>query len=489
VKSNACPEYQQAANLCGYYDREMNLELIFTLMNTVLDHIVANTWNRMSRLGQRDLTGGLLLGNLVIDGRVSKKPFYIPQRTRAEHMVIQGKTGTGKSFLLRHMCLADIRSGRGFLFFDHHGDTTPFLLSAIAAEEQRAGKDLSDRLIVIDPANSDWSVGINVLDGASDQNAFVRVIGLVSILKERWGLEHFGAPTEELLRNSLHVLAENQLSLLELAPLLTHASFRAQCLKTVQNADVRAYFEGRFEPMSEPMKAIRRDPVLNKTSEFTSDPHFKYIVGQRRSTFSMAGALDHGAWILVDLNKGRLGKHAATLGSLILAQAVSGIFRRRRREIATLYCDEIQNLLTRDSEIDVLLAEARKFAVSIVSANQFSEQFPPALRAAVQAVGTRIYFQVSAADAKEAAIVLDGGKELTEITKNLPKRNFVVKTGHYPWQQAQVPNVSIPKTDHSNLLRRSRERFARHRQDIECDIEARIPKPAASTKEALDAWD
>ena len=104
------------------------------------------------------------------------------------------------------------------------------------------------------------------------------------ILRERWALDHFGARTDELLRNSLYVLAANGLTLLELSLLLTHTGFRAACMKKVANAEVRQYFELRFDPLSDAMRAVMREPILNKTSAFTADPHFRHIVGQTQST-------------------------------------------------------------------------------------------------------------------------------------------------------------------------------------------------------------
>ena len=454
----------------------------------LLETTFANLWNRIARLGRRRLTGRLDLGFLVIDRRVSKHHFYIPHIKRAEHMVVVGKTGSGKTYLLLRMCLQDIRAGRGFVFFDHHGDTVPQLLSAIAAEEKHSGEDLSSRLVVIDPSDSQWSVGLNVLQ-PSGRNPFIEVVSIAGILKERWGLTSFGAPTEELLRNSLFVLSENGLTLVELVPLLTDSTFRATCLTKVTNSDIRDYWEQRFEPLSDAMKAVRRDPVLNKVSEFVSDPHFKHILGQRQSTIDLVDCLDRGTWILVDLSKGRLGRHSATLGSLILGQLKQAIFRRHSRQIFTLYCDEIQNLLVANSGIDTLLAEARKFGVSVVSANQFLEQFPREMRSAIQAVGTHVYFQLSSDDALHTSATLDGGKPVAELIKNLPKRISVAKSGHYRWQQVEVPQFDLPSSPFANLLQRSRVRSARLRSEVEQDIRSRLPRTMAAQKEALSDWE
>jgi uncharacterized protein DUF87 len=454
-----------------------------------LESIIANTWNRAARLFKRQLTGGLNLGFLVIDGKPSKRSYFLPHLKRAEHLAILGKTGQGKSFLILFLCLQDIRSGRGFIIFDPHGSLIPLILQAVAFEEKRTGKDLSSKIVVIEPANQVWSVGFNPLEGIAGQRSFVSIVGLTAIIKERWGLSHFGPQTEEILRNSLHILADNELTIIELSALLSNSAFRLKCLKRVSNPEVKDYFEHRFEPMSEAMKATVRNPILNKTSEFASDPHFRHILGQQHSTFSVLDAMDSGTMVLVDLNKGKLGKHSATLGSLLMAQTSSAIFARKSRSIYSLYLDEIQNLLTADSDVDLLLAEARKFGVSIVSANQYLDQFPKNMRSAVQAVGTHLAFQLSNDDAAIVSGMLDGGRPLAELLKNLPKKNFVVKSGHYPWRQIEVPEIKLGKADIHDLLDRSRKNYTRPRTEVEAEIQGRRPKQKQSVEEALDAWE
>lgn len=454
-----------------------------------LEKLIANTWNRTLRLFKRRLTGGLALGSIVVDRRASRATYFLPQLKRAEHIVILGKTGQGKSFLILNLCLQDIRSGRGFVIFDPHGSLIPLILEAVAVEEKRTGKDLSSKLIVIEPGNPLWSVGFNPLEVTGGQQNFVSIVGITSIIKERWGLSHFGPQTEEILRNSLHALADNGLTILELSPFLSNSGFRAKCMKQVSNPEVREYFENRFEPMSEGMKAVVRNPILNKTSEFSSDPHFRHVLGQTHSTFSMREAMDSGTIILVDLNKGLLGKHSATLGSLLMAQINSAVFGRKTRSIYSLYLDEIQNLLTADSDVDVLLAEARKFGVSVVSANQYLDQFPKNIRSAIQAVGTHIAFQLSTDDAAAQANMLGGGKPLSELLKNLPKRHFVAKSGEYPWQQVVNPAMKFPKAAFRDLLERSRKQYARLRTEVEQEIQERRPKQTQTTKEDLNEWE
>jgi hypothetical protein len=426
------------------------------------------------------------LGFRVVEDQVTKRRVELSQTRRTMHQALLGKTGTGKSSLLKYVCLRDIEAGRGFIYFDLHGDATPFLLRAIAAEEWKQQQHLSDRLIVISPADREMSVGLNPLEDAEPD--FVRIAEFAEVLKQRWGLDHFGARTDELLRNALFVLSANGLTLLELGPLLTHPGFRAKCMKRVPNAEVRNYFEFRYGQASEPMRATMREPILNKTSAFTSDPRFRHIVGQCESTFSMKEAMDEGYWIIASLEKGKLGGQALTLASLLFTVTKNALFTREKKSLFTVYCDEIQNLMAYSNDIETVLSEARKFGVGIVSANQFLDQYPAAMRAAILSVGTHIFFQLSSADAVTVSQMLDGGKSLAERLKNLPQRHFILKSGADHWVEGCVPTVEEPKTSYADLLNRVRALRSRPRAEIEREIAKRHAALSRTTDEVLHDW-
>jgi hypothetical protein len=219
-------------------------------MSAIIEQIIVCAWNQLRRSGRRGFSGGLQIGHAMIDGRETTSIVTIPHAKRAEHIAILGKTGSGKSMLLRHMAAQDIQSGRGFVFFDLHGDATPILLRLVAEQERRLNRDLSEKLIVIEPGDPEHSVGLNVIGQGTGQNSFVQIAEFAEVLKQRWQLAAFGARTEELLRNSLHVLADNRMTLLELSPLLTSGPFRALCLRHVQNVEVKDYFTLRYDRAS-----------------------------------------------------------------------------------------------------------------------------------------------------------------------------------------------------------------------------------------------
>lgn len=445
-----------------------------------LEQLIAHAWNRLRawRKATPDRSQ-LQLGHLIEEGSATRKSVGLGQSRRMTHLVVTGMTGSGKSYFLRNIAQQDAKQGVGCAVIDQHGDMVPPILSYLA----ESGADPAN-VILIDPASREWAVGLNPLEAPDDHSRFRQVAEMTRNIADRWDFK--GARTEELLRNALFVLSANGLTLIEVSPFLTDGGYRAQLLKQVANTDVREYFTLRYDPLSDAMKATMREPVLNKLAEFVGDPHFRHILGQRQSTFSFDDALATGKIILVNVHKGRLGVHATTFASLVLGKLTAAIFRRHERGLYSLFADEFQNLVGADTDFDTLFSESRKFGVGIVTANQFLAQLPPRLRSAVQAVGSRVFFQLSPEDASQVAQEIGGGKSMVERLRNLPARHFVLKSGNQPPQEAVTPEVYTSKFPAKAFVERSNQIHARRREDIERDILARKPQ---TLRKALDDWD
>jgi len=141
-----------------------------------------------------------------------------------------------------------------------------------------------------------------------------------------------------------------------------------------------------------------------------------------------------------------------------------------------------------DSGLDTILSESRKFGISVISANQFLDQYPPRMRAAILAVGTHIFFQLTSTDAQQVAAGLDGGRPLADLLKNLPKGHIVVKSGADPWQEIRTPRVDDPRLSYSNLYDRCRERWALRRSRVEEEIAMRHENLIPNTDVVLQDW-
>src|SRR5436190_17589200 len=109
-------------------------------------------------------------------------PFGISDADRRHHCYVLGKTGTGKTTLLRNLILQDIEAGCGVGVIDPHGDLASEILDFIP---KRRIEDVA----YFDPADPSYSVGFNILQTGQDGHLVASgVVGAMKgIWRESWG--------------------------------------------------------------------------------------------------------------------------------------------------------------------------------------------------------------------------------------------------------------------------------------------------------------
>ena len=104
--------------------------------------------------------------------------FGIKMDDRRRHMYVIGKTGMGKSELLKTIAIQDINDGRGLAFIDPHGDTVEDLLDYIPAERI---KDV----IYFNPSDLKFPIAFNVMEKQTDPEKRSRAAGgVMSVFKK-----------------------------------------------------------------------------------------------------------------------------------------------------------------------------------------------------------------------------------------------------------------------------------------------------------------
>ena len=321
----------------------------------------------------------------------------ITTRDRRQHVYVEGRTGAGKTTLIKNMITHDMRQGRGVGLLDAHGDLA----------EEVAGLVPDHRIaetIYFDPADGDCPVRINLLERSGLRPSLV-VAQLMDVFWLNWG-QWLGPRMMDILRNAILTLLEMPgATLADISRLLTSGGYRARAVASVSNPAVRQFWETRFNRWSPALRAQAVEPVLNKLGALLTDPRLYEILGQNRSSFDFQEVMDRGQILICNMSRGRLGnENANILGGLLLVRLQLAALSRadlppgRRRDFY-LYVDEFQRFATRS--FTAIFSEARKYGLNLTVANQYLAQLPEGVKQSILGnVGTWITFGLGVADAR-----------------------------------------------------------------------------------------
>ncbi|WP_412769016.1 type IV secretory system conjugative DNA transfer family protein [Micromonospora zamorensis] len=311
------------------------------------------------------------------------------------HMHVIGSTGSGKTTLLVNMALDDIRAGRGTVVIDPHGDLVLDILDRLPA-------GVADRVVLFDPDQVNPPT-LNPLEGDDPDLVVDNLVSIFgNIFAKAWGPR-----MDDVMRVAcLTLLRHNNVTLQHIPPLLNSSQFRSAMTVDLDDPAGLSGFWQWYDSLNDSLRSQVIGPVLARLRAFLLRDFVKRTMRYPKSSFDMGRVLDGGV-LLVRIPKGVLGEDTSRLlGSLILAQvwqattARAGVEPDRRRD-ATLIIDEAQNFLTLANSLDTMLAEARKYRLSLVLAHQDLAQFPRDLLAAASAnARNKIYFTVAPEDAK-----------------------------------------------------------------------------------------
>lgn len=384
-----------------------------------------------------ELALGWAAGKDETDNREVHQLKGVSQENRDTHFYVVGASGSGKTKFLESLIKQDVENGLGFGIIDPHGDLTEDVKGYLYALHKDRPESLQERVILIDPTNTERVVAFNPLEITKGESAASIASELTEAFKKIWR-DAWGARMEDLLKNTLIALIQNNLTLAELPLFLTDPEVRRKILERVRHGVSRQYFE-RFNGLPHRTQAEWMESTLNKVNAFLFDDNIRQMLSSPKSSFNLREVMDEGKILLVKLDKGRLKGSADLLGSLLLAKIQSAAFSRTdtpelQRRKFYLYIDEFQNFAT-ESFIG-MLGEARKYRLALLLAHQNLAQLPAALRASILSnCGLQAYFRISRDDsnilAKEslASIYNDppGWERYIQALQELPRRGCVIK--------------------------------------------------------------
>lgn len=415
----------------------------------------------------------------ITNWRNTKQPFGIKDADRLGHIYVIGKTGVGKSTLLLNMAISDIEKGKGLCVIDPHGDIAETLLHYIPQER------IHD-VIYFNPKDTEYPIAFNPLKGVHPNHHHLVAAGLISTFKKIWA-DSWGPRLEYILCFALLTLLEvPDATLLDIQPLLTDPTFRTRVLGYAKNQHIISFWRNEFEKYSPALRAEAITPILNKTGVFLTSIPLRNMVGQKTRSFNMQKVLDEGKILICNLSKGEIGEDASSiLGSILVTSIqLAALYRARQAEQTRtpfyLYVDEMHSFVSL-SFADIL-AEARKYKLSLFLTHQYIEQLHEKIRAAIVGnVGTFISFRIGAEDA--AYVVKEFQPTFTEHDfVSLPKYAMYIKlmidgASSKPFSGVTMQPKQITQSFKADVIAYSRKTFGRERSAVEKSIFSRHPIP------------
>ncbi len=322
--------------------------------------------------------------------------FGIRQRDRRSHIAIVGKTGTGKSALLQNIACQDILAQRGGALLDPHGDLARAVFNCLP-------ESLRQNVIAFDAADRLLQFRFNPFADIAPHQRALAAAGLVEVFKKIWS-DDWGPRLEHLLRNVIFTLLEQPDSTFADIPrLIGDRTFRSAMVAEIVDPVVKEFWTNEFEKYSPAFRSVVVAPLQNKIGALLTDPTLRRILTEPGEPLDLRRIMDDGKFLLVSLDKGRIGEGPATvLGSFLVSHmslaaiARSDVPESDRRDFAIIL-DEFHTFTTKS--VATMLAELRKYRVGMVLANQHISQLDPEIRDAVFGnAGTTISFRVGGAD-------------------------------------------------------------------------------------------
>jgi hypothetical protein len=401
--------------------------------------------------------------------RGEEKEFGIRQKDRALHMYAIGKTGTGKSTLLKALIIDDICKGRGVAVVDPHGDLIADVMEYIP--ENR----IND-VIFFSPADRDFPIGFNLFEKVDPEYKNIVASGIVGVFKKIFG-ESWGPRLEYILRNVvLGLLDYEGATLLSVLKILSDTKFRRGVVDKISDPIIRDFFVNEFEKYDQKFRTEAVAPIQNKVGQFVSSSTIRNIVGQGATSIDVRKAMDESMILLVDLSIGKIGEdNSALLGSLMITKIQMAAMTRasmpkEKRTQFYLYVDEFQNFAT--DSFAVILSEARKYGLSLMVTNQYIAQMPENVANAVFGnVGSLITFRVGAGDAeflnREFVPVFEPSDLVNLDNYSIYLKMAINGVTSSPFSAKTVLTSYEPQNLQKEILEQSRIKYTRPREEVE----------------------
>jgi hypothetical protein len=343
----------------------------------------------------------------------------IQEKDLSTHVHILGRSGMGKSWLIRQMLSVDIehndRYGTpGLCLIDPAGDLFDFAFDFVSRCKQAR-----KRLHLIDLSQRDYFPGLNYLDQPGNMDVDSQARTIIEGVHKAFGHSDQGAKieVERYFKLLLVPFILERFTFDEIEPFVASQQFRDSVLlklweeKKITPAVIAAWQHLNRQPPKEQAGFLRG--VLNREIHFISlatESATSNIFSQDHSTVDFKQAMDESRIVLCKLPRGAgFDSTLLDLVGIILVDKIMQAGYQREPNVEPyfrVYIDEFARFVS-NRDIEEGLNEMRKFHVSFVLSHQNLEQLKAKdlrLYKSVKAnCNVRILFSVDDEDAEVAA--------------------------------------------------------------------------------------
>ena len=319
-------------------------------------------------------------------------PYGISEQTLFFHSLVLGRTGTGKSNLLRNLIDSGLKSqNSNIILIDFHGQ--------LARKAIELNKTKSLLYLGPESGEDSKSVKLNLLRGASESPISLYLIQDIfssesSLSGGTWGPRLqliFTSVLREIVsqdeNSTLLTFLETIISKSRMKDLLLGA--RDETKKVISNLIFNWHSWLEYSASS-----------INKLFPIVTDPLINKLSCSSNESVSLIDNINQGNTLLViDVSKSVISAaQGRILSSLLLNRIWSDVLRSGGVEKTLIVIDEAQNL--NSSVLSEILSEGRKFNIFLTLASQFISQYSKELKESLISNAGSVYsFNISESDA------------------------------------------------------------------------------------------
>lgn len=327
----------------------------------------------------------------------------IKDKDLVRHLVVQGKTGTGKSEWFKTIGLNHIKRGLGLMLLEPHGKLADEFLELIP-EERRKDVIYFD-LFDSHPPEFNFC---KVFDrkGMSYEDVVEKTIEEVIEIFKRNFSDAWSSKNEHYITNAIKTVIElRNGNMLDIQRLFIDKEFREYAVSQIKDPQVKHFWKTDFKEVNGKLPQGTENTVLsvmNKLGKFLNSKKLLRSIGQE-DCIDFKDIIDNNKIIIFRFSKEKMSEDRISfLGGIAIKLLIVASFARdkaRWNDPYLVVLDEAQNFISKS--IETVLDELRKYGIVLLPMHQRLAQLDKVegLKDAIYGnVGTSITFTVGQSD-------------------------------------------------------------------------------------------